>query len=164
MTKAEGPKFRVAFRRRREGITNYEKRLALIKSGKVRLVVRRTNQHVLVQFIEFHSAGDKVLFGFMSKKLQKLFNFPAKRNVWTAYLAGLYSGKEALKKGVKSFVLDNGRYTNNKGNLVFAVLKGVADAGIETELPEDKIPSDKISSPPESIAKAFEDVKKKIAG
>lgn len=164
MTKAKGPKFRVAFRRRREGITDYEKRLALIKSGKVRLVVRRTNQNVIVQFVEFHSTGDKVLFGFVSKKLQDLFNFPAKRNVWTAYLAGFYSGKEALKKGVKDFVLDNGRYTNNKGNLVFAVLKGVADAGIQTHLPEDKLPSEKLSAPPESIAKAFEDAKKKIAG
>ena len=37
----------VKFRRRREGITNYKKRLALVKSGLERVVVRKTNKRIM---------------------------------------------------------------------------------------------------------------------
>jgi len=35
--------FKVPFRRRKEGKTNYKKRLNMLKSGTPRLVARRTN-------------------------------------------------------------------------------------------------------------------------
>ena len=49
------------FSRRRKGITNYRKRLALLKSGVPRAVVRFSNAKVSIQIIEFANEGDKVL-------------------------------------------------------------------------------------------------------
>jgi large subunit ribosomal protein L18 len=46
-----GPRYRVPWRRRREGKTNYYKRLKLIRSGKPRLVVRRTNKYIIAQIV-----------------------------------------------------------------------------------------------------------------
>ena len=49
------------FSRRRKGITNYRKRLALLKSGIPRAVVRFSNAKITVQIIDFAKEGDKVL-------------------------------------------------------------------------------------------------------
>jgi len=84
MTKAKGPSYRVYFRRRREGKTNFAKRLALVKGGKTRMVVRRSNKGVLVQFIDFDPKGDRTLLTVSGAHLAKLFKWPSKRNVWTA--------------------------------------------------------------------------------
>ncbi len=61
MTRAKGPKHTVYYRRRREGRTNYAKRLALVKSGKTRMTVRRSNKGVVIQFINFEHEGDRTL-------------------------------------------------------------------------------------------------------
>ena len=164
MTRAKGPKHKVGYRRRREGVTRFSKRLPLIKSGKPRIVVRKSNRNIVVQFVEFSEKGDRTAFTFNSGHLKKLFKWPSARNAWTAYLAGLYAGKEASKKGVKEAVPDIGRHTPSKGNIVFAAIKGAADAGIKCSFSEDVVPMDKISAPPEKIKAQFEEVKKKIAG
>ena len=49
------------FSRRRKGITDYRKRLALLKSGTPRAVVRFTNAKIMIQITEFANQGDKVL-------------------------------------------------------------------------------------------------------
>jgi len=162
MTRARGPTYETAFRRRREQKTNYEKRLAFVKSEKPRMVVRRSNKYVTVQFVEFNPRGDKTIYTVTGNNLAKAFNFPSKRNIWSAYLAGLYAGKEASKKGVKEFVLDIGMRTPSKGSVIFAALQGAVDAGLKTDYSKEKIPSDKISNPPEEIKKIFEETKKKI--
>ncbi len=164
MTKAYSPKHKVYFRRRREGTTNFGKRLALVKSGKTRMIVRKTNKSVIVQFIDFEFGGDKTVVTVHSKKLAKLFSWPAKRNVYTAYLAGFYAGKEAMKKKISDFVLDIGLQRPTKGSVVFAALKGAVDSGLKTSYDEGMVPSGKLASPPEAIKTAFEQVKKKIAG
>ena len=43
---------RMHFARRRKGVTNYRKRLALLKSGLPRAVVRFTNSKVMIQIVE----------------------------------------------------------------------------------------------------------------
>ncbi len=164
MTRAKSPIYRVGFRRRREGRTNYRKRLALVKSGKVRMVVRRSNRYVTVQFITFDPAGDRTLLTVDGPKLAKDFKWPAKRNAWSAYLTGLYAGKEAAKKGVKDFVLDTGAYTASKGNIVFAALKGAVDAGLRTSFQEEMVPTKKLQNPPEAMKAAFDGAKQKIMG
>jgi large subunit ribosomal protein L18 len=164
MTRAKSPVYRVAFRRRREGKTDYRKRLALVKSGKPRMVVRRTNRYVIVQFIAFDPKGDKTMVMVDGPKLAKLFKWPSRANTWSAYLAGLYAGKEAAKAGIKEFVLDNGRYTASKGNVVFAALKGALDSGLSTNFKEEIIPSEKLKNPPETMKAAFEDAKRRIMG
>jgi len=49
---------RMHFSRRRKGVTNYRKRLALLKSGLPRAVVRFTNAKVTVQITNFEGKGD----------------------------------------------------------------------------------------------------------
>ena len=164
MTRAKGPKHIVGYRRRREGVTKFSKRLSLIKGRKTRMVVRKSNRNLVIQFVDFDAKGDKTQFIFNSVQLKKLFKWPSARNSWTAYLAGLYAGKEAAKKGVKEVIPDIGRHTPTKGSVVFAAIKGAADAGIKCAFSDDVVPTDKISNPPEKVKSLFEEVKKKIAG
>lgn len=164
MTQATSPIFNVAFRRRREGKTNYAKRLALVKSGKPRMVVRRSNAGVVVQFVEFDPKGDRTLLTVTGSQLSKLCQWPSKRNVWTAYLAGLMAGRMAHKKGVTEFVLDIGMYTPSRGSMLFAALKGAADAGLKASFDKEKVPEDKLANPPEKIKAAFSQARSKIAG
>ncbi len=163
MTRAKGPRFIVPFRRRRQGKTNFAKRLALVKGNKTRMVVRRSNRNIVVQFIDFDPEGDRTLLTVSGTHLAKLHNWPSKRNVWTAYLTGLMAGRMAQKKGVKEFVLDMGMYVPSKGSVVFAALKGAADAGLSTEFDSAKVPEDKLSKPPDRYKDMFEKVKSKIS-
>ena len=66
---ARGPRYKRPFRRRAEGKTNYHKRLKLLKSRKLRLVIRASNNHVRVQVVESKLGGDKVLVSSFSKEL-----------------------------------------------------------------------------------------------
>lgn len=162
MTRADGPSFKVYFRRRREGKTNYAKRLALVKGGKIRMVVRRSNRGIMVQFVDFDPKGDRTLLTVSGAHLAKLYKWPSKRNVWTAYLAGLMAGRMAKKKGVKEFVLDMGMYVPSKGSVIFAAQKGAADAGLSTLFDKEKLPEGKLSNPPEKYKGMFDEVKGKI--
>lgn len=58
---ANGPRYRVPFRRRREGKTNYIRRLKLIRSRRNRLVIRCTLKNTIVQVVDAMITGDKIL-------------------------------------------------------------------------------------------------------
>ena len=134
------PTYRVKFRRRREGKTDYRKRLELLKSGKLRAVVRRLNRQTIVQIIEYHPEGDKTIAGVSSKALEK-YGWISSGNVPTAYLTGLLCGLIAKQKGVNEAILDIGRHDKkNKG--LFAALKGLLDAGINIPHDPEIIPSE----------------------
>ena len=47
---ATGPRYFVPFRRRREGKTDYYKRSSLVVAEQPRMVVRKTNRHIIVQW------------------------------------------------------------------------------------------------------------------
>ncbi len=132
---ARGPRYKVPYRRRREGKTNYRKRLKLLLSRKPRLVVRITNRYVIAQIIEYHPEGDRVLVHVDSKELEKYGWKGDANNTPAAYLTGLLVGKKALEKGIKEAILDIGLRSPTKGARVFAVLKGAVDAGME--IPHD---------------------------
>ena len=131
MAKATGPTYKVAFRRRRENATNYAKRLALVKGGKPRMVVRKTLRGVLVQFFGFSEKGDNVLAAVNSRALRG-YGWAPRCNSPTAYLCGLLAGKLAAGKGVSEFNLDIGMNTPSKGAVVFAAMKGAVDSGLKT--------------------------------
>ena len=87
------------YRRKREGKTDYRKRLALLKSGMPRLVVRRSLQHVRAQLIEYRADGDHVLADASTAELVKKYGLKrARRNTVTAYLVGMLIGKKAVAK------------------------------------------------------------------
>ncbi|MEA3165534.1 MAG: large subunit ribosomal protein [Thermoplasmata archaeon] len=162
---ATSPRTRVPFRRRREGRTNYRTRLALLKSQETRLVVRRTNGNVIVQFVDWTQTGDAVKATAVAQELKKMGWEGSAKNTPAAYLTGLLAGKRAAKAGVESAVLDIGRHTPTKGSRVFAALKGVLDAGIDVPHGGEEIyPSeDRLNGAYLELESNFNAVKAKIA-
>jgi large subunit ribosomal protein L18 len=139
----QGPRYRVKPRRRREGKTDYRKRLRLLKSGKPRVVVRNSLKHVRVQFVGYDEKGDKILASAISTELTNKYNWKLSTSTTpAAYMTGLLAGKRALDIGIKEGVLDIGRSTPSKGSKNFAVLKGVLDSGIEVPHNKETLPSD----------------------
>lgn len=128
---AHGPRYVVKYRRRREGKTDYRVRLKLLKSKKLRFVVRRSLNNFIIQVIKYNPDGDITLLTIHSRILYKKYGWLGHRgNLPTAYLTGLLAGLEAKKKGITEGILDMGRYSKTKGNSIFAALKGLIDAGI----------------------------------
>jgi large subunit ribosomal protein L18 len=134
-----GPRTRVPFRRRREGRTDYRRRLALLKSQETRLVVRRTATNVIVQFVDWAETGDDVKATAVAQELKGMGWNGSPKNTPAAYLTGLLAGKRAKEAGVASAVLDLGRHVPTKGSRVFAALKGVQDAGVDVPLGNEEL-------------------------
>jgi len=140
---ATGPRYRVPFRRRREGKTNYYTRRALVLSRTPRLVVRLSLKHAIVQIIEAEAIGDKVVVSAHSRELTKTYGWLSSGgNIPAAYLTGLLCGLKAIANGVKTAFLDVGLHIPSKGTRVFAALKGVVDAGVEVPHSDDMIPDE----------------------
>jgi large subunit ribosomal protein L18 len=190
--KKYGQRRTVPHRRKRESRTNYKKRLALLKSGENRLVIRKANNTVTMQLVEYSPAGDKTLVSACSTELRKLGWKMHTGNMTSAYLTGILIGVKAKKKKIGQAVLDLGLQTPNKGGKLFSALKGAVDAGMQ--IPHDaevlpgmdrisgkhvaeyaaKIKSDKAryekqfsrylkeKADPEQVTKMFEEMKKKI--
>lgn len=137
---AHGPRYAVKFRRRREGKTDYRKRLNLLKGGKTRLVVRRTNTRTIVQFVDFGLTGDVVRAAATSTELKKFGWVSAHSNTPSSYLAGLLAAKRAVKAGVEEAVLDVGLSKPVKGGGLFAALKGALDGGVEIPHAQEVLP------------------------
>jgi large subunit ribosomal protein L18 len=137
-----GPRYHVKFRRHREGRTDYRKRLKLLRSNKIRIVVRKSLKHIIVQFVEYNPNGDRILACAISRKLKKYKWKHSLCTIPAAYLTGLLAGKEAKSKGIKEGILDIGRQKPTTGNRLFAALKGVLDAGIQCPHDPNKLPSE----------------------
>lgn len=165
---SKGPRYRVKPRRRREGKTDYRKRLGLLRSHKTRMVVRKTNNQTIVQFVKYKESGDNIIAQAVSNELKNNFNWKySTSNTPSAYVTGFLAANRAIDEGVKESVLDIGRQRPVKGSKVFASLKGALDAGITILHDEKKIPSeDRILGKhiDEKIATEVDTIKKKISG
>jgi len=141
---ATGPSYRVAFRRRREGKTDYQQRRSLVASGLPRMVIRGSLKNVSVQLIKAEARGDRVIVSAHSDELTKKYGWQGgKGNLPAAYLTGMLCGFKAIASGVKEAVLDLGLHVPSKGSRVFAALKGALDAGIIIPHDENKLPDEK---------------------
>jgi len=166
-TKPYFKRFQVKYRRRREGKTDYAARRALIiqdknkyNAPKYRLVVRFTNQDIIVQVVYATIECDRVLAAAYAHELkQERYGVKAGfHNYAGAYATGLLVARRVLKKlnldsvytgnsktdGTyylvkevegqrKPFLvlLDCGLARTSTGAKVFAVLKGAVDGGLE---------------------------------
>jgi len=139
--KAHGPHYRVPFRRRREGRTDYRHRARLLRSGKPRAVVRKTLNQTIVQIIEPEAPGDRVIASAASRELRKHGWAPGTGNVPAAYLTGFLAGRRAIGRGVTEAVLDIGLHSPTKGARVFGALKGLLDAGLTIAHSPEILPS-----------------------
>jgi large subunit ribosomal protein L18 len=126
---AKGPRHRLPLRRRGEGKTNYKKRLKLIKSKKIRVVIRASLNHIEVQFIKSKFGGDEIITSANSKELNQNFNWKANTgNIPASYLTGYLAGLRAKKAGIKEAILDLGIFYHK--NRVLAASKGIIDTGM----------------------------------
>jgi large subunit ribosomal protein L18 len=140
---ATGPRYAVRFKRRREGKTNYRKRVASLKSDSIRLVIRRSNSYIQAQFVKYEQTGDKTLLTVNSILLSKKFGWKYScKNTPAAYLLGLLAGKLAVKAKINEAIADIGLNTVAKGSSIFAVVKGVADAGLKINFNPKILPSE----------------------
>ncbi|MFZ0005551.1 MAG: 50S ribosomal protein L18 [Methanoregula sp.] len=139
---ATGSRYFVAFRRRREGRTDYYQRTKLVVADAPRMVVRRTNRHIIVQMVIAEMEGDKTLVSANSAELEKYGYTGATANTPAAYLTGLLFAAKAKKAGQDRAILDIGLNRATPGARVFAALKGAVDAGLEIPYGEAIIPSE----------------------
>ena len=151
--------------RRLKAKTDYKARLALLKSDKPRLVIRKTNKYMTAQLVESNLAQDKVLFGLTSKALLSK-GWPKEKagslkSLPAAYLTGLLLGKTAKSK-VKEAILDLGMYRNIQKSRIYAVLKGVIDSGLKISCNEKVLPSEKELNVNPELNKFFDKVKSNI--
>ncbi len=128
---AHGPTYKVKFRRRREGKTDYYRRARLLRSGLPRLVVRKTNTRVIAQVITAHPVGDRTVASAVSSELAGYGWTAGTGNLPAAYLTGLLVGLRARARGVERAILDVGLHPPVRGSKVYAALKGAVDAGLE---------------------------------
>lgn len=159
------------FKRRREGKTNYKKRLNLLLSRDKRAVIRITNSMIIAQIMDYNDKGDTTWVSADSRELKNLGWTGSIKNIPSAYLTGLLIAKKAIEKNIKRSIPDIGLHTPTKGARVFAAIKGIADGGIDIPYSEDKIPSeDRLSGKhidtfkKVNLSKNFEDTKSKILG
>jgi large subunit ribosomal protein L18 len=158
----------VPYRRKREGKTNYKKRLEYLKSKELRLVVRKTNKHIILQIVGYQPDGDKVFLGVSSKALEKEGWKHSTSNIPACYLSGLILAQSAKKHTIKKAILDLGLQTPKKGSRLYAALKGAIDGGLsipasDAVFPvEERITGQHLEN--KAVSKDFEKIKAKILG
>ena len=133
---------RVTYRRKRNGQTNYKKRLKLLLSRRPRLVIRRSTNNITLQLVSYDEAGDKIIVSAHSSELKKIGWKMNTGNIPAAYLTGIMLAKKAKDKKVGEVVVDIGLNTPSKGSRIFAALKGAVDNGLNTPHTEDRFPDD----------------------
>ncbi len=139
---ADGPRYHMPFRRRREGKTNFRSRLSLVKSKKPRAVVRKSLSGTTVQFIKFDMNGDLVLAQAGYKDLKKMGWKHSIKDTTASYLVGLIAGVKAGKSDLHEAVLDIGLQEPKTGSRVFATLRGMLDAGLDIPHGEGMFPEE----------------------
>ena len=166
----QGNRRRSVLRRRKAGLTDYRRRLRLLRSQQPRAVVRISNTRTSCQLVTWAAEGDKVALNVTGNDLVKKFSWPdnmSKKSVPASYLVGYAMGKAAKAQGAEEAVLDIGLAASTPGNRVFSALKGMVDAGLEIPhgdnvLPEeDRINGSHIS---DDVAAAVETTKTNIEG
>ena len=128
---ATGPRYTVPMRRRHEARTDYHQRLRLLKSGKPRLVARKSNKNVRAQLVTTGPQGDDTVASAHSQDLEEYGWEAPTGNMPAAYLTGLLAGLRALDAGIEEAVLDIGLNSPTPGSKVFAVQEGAIDAGLD---------------------------------
>lgn len=133
-------KFVMPYKRKREGRTDYKKRLVLLKSGLPRLVIRASNKSVQAQIINYEADGDKIIATARATDLKKLGWKTNCSNTPAAYLTGLLLANKA--KVDSDIIVDIGLQQHHKGGKLYAVAKGAMDGGLNIRISEDVLPSD----------------------
>ena len=162
------------FNRRIRNQTDYKQRLGFLKSKLVRVVIRKSNNNTLVQFLESSlSSQDKVITSAKSNILKKEFKVDIHSgNIVSAYLTGYISGLRFLKnsKSKKECIVDFGLQKKMIGGRLFSAVKGIIDSGVKLKCSDGVFPSEdrllgkhlKDKSVSTKIDKIKEEINKKV--
>lgn len=133
--------YQTPFRRRHEGRTNYAKRLAFVKSGLARAVVRKSTNNLSVQFVQTENGKDAIVVAAHTKELHEYTYKGHGGNIPAAYLTGYLAGKRMIgKQKDAETIVDLGIQPAIHGTRLFAAIKGMIDAGV-------KVKADPVSFP-----------------
>ncbi|HLC77885.1 MAG TPA: 50S ribosomal protein L18 [Candidatus Nanoarchaeia archaeon] len=137
---------KVAKRRRREGKTDYAIRIKLLKSEKPRLVFRKTNKYLVVQYLESKEAKDSIKIGMTSSALIR-YGWPKKaqgslKSLPACYLMGILFGKTIVSKKLESPIVDFGMYRVLSKSRLQGFVKGLVDSGLNINYNEEFFPSE----------------------
>jgi large subunit ribosomal protein L18 len=133
-------------KRRKQSKTDYLKRIKLLKSGKPRVVFRKTNRYIIAQYVVSKEAKDSIKIGVNSKILLK-YGWPKEKigslkSLSASYLTGYIMGKKILKNKLEEPILDFGMIRTTHKTKVFAFLKGLIDSGIKIPCKEEAFPEE----------------------
>jgi large subunit ribosomal protein L18 len=161
---------RSVLRRRRAGLTDYRRRLKLLRGNKPRAVVRVSNTRTTCQLVSWAKEGDLVTATVTGSDLLKKYGWPesfSQKSVSASYLVGFAMGKAAIASGATEAVLDIGLAASTPGGRVFSALKGMVDAGLDIPHGENVLPdegrlagahiSDAVAAAVESTKNAIEE-------
>lgn len=130
------------FRRKREGRTDYKRRLVLLKSNLPRLVIRASNKSIQAQLAVYEADGDKILATARATELKKHGWNSATGNVPAAYLTGVLLAHKIKNHKLGDVIVDIGLQKHHKGGRLYAVAKGAIDGGLTVRVGEDILPDD----------------------
>ena len=152
-------------KRRKQNKTDYKARLGMLKSEKPRLVIRKTNKHIITQIVVSEIAQDKVVAEVNSKALLSL-GWPKEKSgslksLPAAYLTGLLLGS---KTEIKEAILDLGLQRNIHKSRLYAALKGAIDSGLSIAHSKEALPSDEVVQGSDELKAVVEKVKASIGG
>lgn len=153
---ARSASYRVKFKRRRKGLTDYYLRTRLLRSGLPRAVVRVSNKHVRVAVVSSKPGGDIVVASAFSQELKR-FGWPfSLNNTPAAYLTAYLAGLRCLKKNVSEGILDAGLHKPTRGGRIYAACSGLLDAGFKVRVDPSMLP-DKSRIAGEHISRFFKE-------
>jgi large subunit ribosomal protein L18 len=122
-----------------------------LKSGKPRLVIRKTNRLIIAQFVTSTTAQDKIVAsvtshdllakGWPKEKAGSLKSLPA------AYLTGFMLGKRLTGKHTEAIV-DFGMQRNIHKSRLYATVAGAKDAGLSIICSSETLPTEALKTHP----------------
>lgn len=156
-------------RRRKQGKTDYLKRIKLLKSNKPRVVFRRTNKYIIAQYVTSKNAQDKVILEAKSKELLKS-GWPkdfqgSLKSIPASYLTGFLIGKKILKNKLENPIIDFGMIRTIHKTRVYGFLKGLIDSGIKINCDNETFPEEeriKGKNLKKDFSETFKEIKSKI--
>ena len=134
-------------KRRIEGRTNYKARINLLKSGKARIVFRKTNRYIIGQYTKSKEAKDYVVLGITSKSLLNYgwaeSSKGSLKSLPASYLTGFLLGKKILDRDENEGIFDLGLSRSIPKSRAYAFLEGVHDSGVKIKVDRKMFPDEK---------------------
>lgn len=130
----------VPYRRKREGRTDYSKRMKVLISDKPRMICRKSAHNITCQLTIFKEEGDKILCSAHSRELIKRGWTGSRKSIPAAYLTGLLLSSKAKKAKINEAIFDIGLFTSVHGSRLYAALAGAIDGGMKIPHSKDCLP------------------------